>query len=248
MYLQKYLLQLADTALIHSQRLAEWCGHAPALEVDIAISNIALDHIGAARSLYQYTATLMDENATEDSIAFLRKDREYLNLLLTELPNGNFAKTIAKCFYIDHFLYLYYTALGESKNETLSAIAKKSIKEVTYHLRFSSEWVVRLGDGTPESRQKMQQAIDEIWAYTGEFFTPTEAELQAIENMEAPNSIDMQELWAQKIQHVLTEATLQMPTTTFKHLGGKTGKHTEHFNTIIMELQYMQRAYPNANW
>jgi ring-1,2-phenylacetyl-CoA epoxidase subunit PaaC len=248
MYLQKYILQLADTALIHSQRLAEWCGHAPALEVDIAVSNIALDHIGAARSFYQYVAILLDNHSTEDSIAFLRKDREYLNLLMTELPNGNFAKTIAKCFYLDHFLFIYYTALGNSKNEQLSAIAKKSIKEVTYHLRFSSEWVVRLGDGTPESKQKMQEAIDEIWPYTGEFFTPSEAELEAIKNGEAPDTIPMQEVWLQQIQKNLLEASLLLPTTNFKHIGGKNGFHTEHFNTIIMELQYMQRTYPNANW
>ncbi len=244
----QYILQLADTALIHSQRLSEWCGHGPALETDIAISNIALDHIGAARSLYQYAATIIGGGATEDSLAFLRKEREYTNIQLVEIPNGDFAYTIAKCYYLDAFLQLYYVALQNSSDAQLAAIGAKSIKEVNYHYKYSSEWIIRLGDGTPESKMRMQKAVDEVWLYTGEFFKASTAEQECIANNIAPDCALLKEPWLLKVQHIFTEATLQMPTNTWKHSGGKQGVHTEQMGLLLAEMQYLQRAYPNATW
>jgi ring-1,2-phenylacetyl-CoA epoxidase subunit PaaC len=208
MSLEKYVLHLADNALIYSQRLCEWCGHAPELEVDIAISNIALDHIGASRSFYQYAATLIGNGATEDSLAFLRKEREFANILLVEQTNGNFAKTMARALCYDTFMQLLYTAMKNSKDEMLAAIAEKSLKEVNYHYRFSSEWVIRLGDGTPESKQKMQTAIDEIWNYTGEMFMPSNIDTEMMANGVAPDITALQAPWLQKIKEILAEATL----------------------------------------
>jgi ring-1,2-phenylacetyl-CoA epoxidase subunit PaaC len=248
MSLINYTLHLADNALIYAQRLSEWCGHGPALEVDIALSNIALDHIGASRSLYQYAATLIGGNATEDSLAYLRKEREFKNIILLELPNGDFAKTMARAMYYDVYTKLLYTALQKSKDETIAAIAEKSWKEVNYHLRFSSEWVVRLGDGTPESKQKMQQAIDEVWTFTGEMFIPNDTDAQMILADIAPNIIALKPEWEKQVKEILAEATLIFPQTTWMQSGGKNGIHSESFGKLLAELQYMQRAYPNASW
>jgi ring-1,2-phenylacetyl-CoA epoxidase subunit PaaC len=248
MSLINYTLHLADSALIYAQRLGEWCGHGPALEVDIALSNIALDHIGASRSLYQYAATLIGNGATEDSLAYLRKEREFKNVLLVEIPNGDFAKTMARALYYDVYTKLLYTALQSSTDETLAGIAAKSLKEVNYHLRFSSEWVIRLGDGTPESKQRMQTAIDDVWAYSGELFMPNDADTQMIQSGVAPNIADLKSEWMQQITAILQEATLQIPEGTWMQTGGKNGVHTEHFGKLITELQYMQRAYPGAEW
>jgi ring-1,2-phenylacetyl-CoA epoxidase subunit PaaC len=247
-HLIDFTLQLADTALIHSQRLSEWCGHGPALEIDIALSNIALDHIGAARSLYQYAATLLNDGSTEDSLAYLRKEREFKNIILAELPNKDFAFTIAKCICLDSFLYLYYEQLSTSKDETLAAIATKSLKEVTYHLRFSKEWLTRLGDGTPESKQRIQQAMDDVWTYSGEVFLQSDAEKEMAKQDTATDATAIQQNWLASISNSIDNATLSMPTETFMQKGGKQGIHTEHMGFILAELQYMQRAYPNMEW
>jgi ring-1,2-phenylacetyl-CoA epoxidase subunit PaaC len=248
MSLPQYALHLADNALIYSQRLAEWCGHAPALEVDIALSNIALDHLGASRSFYQYAATLIGENATEDSLAFLRKEREYRNILLVEQANGDFAKTMARALYYDIYVQLLYTALSQSKDEMLAGIAQKSLKEVNYHYRFSSEWVIRLGDGTPESKQRMQTAIDDLWNYTGEMFTPNDIDVAMIAEGIAPDIKSLHEPWLQKLKSVLEDATLLLPEGTWMHSGGKNGVHSEQMGFLLTDLQYMQRAYPGAEW
>lgn len=238
-----YLLYIADTALILSHRNSEWCGHAPVLEQDIALTNIALDLLGQARNFYQYAAELIGNNATEDSLAYLRLEHEYKNLLLAEQPNEDWAYTVLRQFYISTFLFYLYQQLQQNEDEQVAAIAAKSIKEVAYHVRWSGEWVIRLGDGTKESNQRMQQALDYLKDYTGEIFIAA--------NYEQAMQIDMatiQKKWEEKVADVLNEATLSFSTNNFSHTGGKTGKHTEHLGYILTEMQYLQRTYPNATW
>jgi ring-1,2-phenylacetyl-CoA epoxidase subunit PaaC len=218
------------------------------LELDIALSNIALDHIGAARSFYQYAAQLIGEGCTEDTLAYFRKEREFRNLLIVELPNKDFAFTLAKCICLDNFLQLQYTALSLSSDETIAGIAAKSLKEVNYHVRFSSDWALRLGDGTPESKAKLQQAIDEIWIYSGEAFIASEAEKELLEKNIAIDLSAIKTKWQNNISNLLDNATLLLPTITHAHKGGKEGLHTEHLGLILPELQYMQRTYPNMEW
>ncbi len=247
-YLTDLTLHLADTALILAQRNAEWCGHGPILEQDIAITNISLDILGQARNFYQYAAQLKNDGSTEDSLAYLRKEREFKNLLLVEQPNGDWAQTILRQFFYSAYLYLLYQQLQNSKDEQLAAIAAKALKEVTYHQRWSSEWVIRLGDGTAESHQRMLKAIDNLWSYTGEIFLASEYELQAVNEGMGINPFLLKNEWMKKVKEVFDEATLPIPEKIFMHSGGKEGKHTEHLGFILAELQYMQRAYPNSEW
>ena len=237
----EYTLHLADSTLILSQRNSEWCGHGPILEQDIAITNISLDLLGQSRNFYQYAASLIDGEATEDSLAYLRKEREFKNLLLVEQANGDWGQTILRQYLYSQFQYLLYEKLQHSSDEQLAAIAAKAIKETTYHVRWSSEWVIRLSDGTEESRNRMLKAIDELWRYTGEMFEPAAYE----------TIVDVSQLksdWLQKVTAVFTEATLPVPEKIFMQSGGKKGKHTENLGYILTELQYMQRAYPGAQW
>jgi ring-1,2-phenylacetyl-CoA epoxidase subunit PaaC len=241
-HLTDYTLHLADTALVLSQRNSEWCGHGPVLEQDIAITNISLDLLGQARSFYQYAASLIG-NTDEDKLAYLRKEREFKNLLLIEQPNGDWGQTVLKQYLYSQFQYLLYEQLQHGKDEELAAIAAKSIKETTYHLRWSREWVIRLGDGTEESHNRMLKAIDELWRYTGEMFTPALYEKEL--------GIDVASLkhdWSKKVKEVFDEATLPVPSGVWMQEGGKTGTHTEHLGYILAELQYLQRAYPGAAW
>jgi len=240
--LSPFLLHLADTALILSHRNSEWCGHGPVLEQDIAITNIALDQVGLARNLYQYAATLIG-NTTEDELAMLRAEREYKNLLLAELPRGDWAVTVLRQYFICQFQYLQYQQLQHHVNEQLAAIAAKSLKELKYHLRWSSEWVVRLGDGTEESRQRLSNALQELWPYTGELFMPADYELSA-----GVDSSTFATAWMEQVQGIIQESTLSIPVNTFMHSGGKQGIHTEYFGFLLTELQYMQRAYPGCEW
>lgn len=244
----KYTLSLADNNLILGQRMGEWCGHGPVLEQDIAMTNIALDLIGQSRMLYQYAAEQKGDGATEDSLAFVRAPGEYLNCQLVEQPNENFGHTIMRQFLFDAFNYFNYRALKSSGDETLAAIAAKAFKEVSYHLRFSSEWVIRLGDGTEMSRNIMQTAIDDLWMYTGELYTPTELESSLGEDGIAPDFSAIEENWKDKVTEVMREATLEIPELDFMQSGGKSGVHTEHMGFILTELQYMQRTYPNLQW
>lgn len=262
-----YVLQLADNALINGQRLSEWCGHGPVLEQDIAITNTALDHIGQARSLFQYAAALYNElpaedkldlftspalnaieQADEDNLAYLRDAWDFKNLLLLETPNEDWAYTIARSFCYDQFSYLLYTALSQSTDATIQAIAVKSLKEVTYHKKWSAEWVIRLGDGTDESKEKMQQAINERWPYTQELFMMSAADNAALAAGIGPDLMELEPSWKQAVQAVLAEATLTMPTETWGHRGGKEGVHTEYLGYILAEMQFLQRAYPNMQW
>jgi ring-1,2-phenylacetyl-CoA epoxidase subunit PaaC len=238
-----YTLHLADNSLILGQRNSEWCGHGPVLEQDIAITNISLDLIGQARNFYQYAATLKADGSTEDSLAYLRKEREYKNCLLVEQPNGDWAQTILRQYLFSQYQYLLFQQLQNNKDEQIAAIAAKSLKEVAYHLRWSREWVIRLGDGTEESQQRILKAIDEMWRYTGEMFIPADYEKET--------GIDfskIKEEWSGKVGEVFTEATLIIPEKIYMQTGGKTGKHTEYLGYILTELQYLQRTYPGCEW
>jgi ring-1,2-phenylacetyl-CoA epoxidase subunit PaaC len=249
-HLINYTLHLADTTLILSQRNSEWCGHGPILEQDIAITNISLDLLGQSRNFYQYAAALINQStnqpnnqATEDTLAYLRKEREFKNLLLAELPNGDWGQTILRQYLFSQFQYLLFEQLQQHKDEQIAAITAKALKEIKYHVRWSSEWVIRLGDGTEESHRRMMKAIDELWRYTGEMFEPV------IYEKEAGIDFDkIKEEWNKKVNDIFTEAALSIPDKTFMQSSGKEGKHTEHLGYILTELQYMQRAYPNAEW
>lgn len=243
-----YLFRLADSSLILGQRLSEWCGHGPILEQDIAMTNIALDLIGQSRILYQYASEVQGEGKTEDDLAFLRDTHEFRNFLLVEQPIGDFAYTIARQFMYDAYNQLNYEALVQSKNESIAAIAAKSLKEVNYHLRWSSEWVIRLGDGTAVSHEKIQTAIQELWTYTGELFTPTETDKKLAELGIAPDLELLKTRWHEKVTAVFEEATLEKPKNEWMQLGGKTGKHTENLGYILAEMQFLQRAYPQQTW
>ncbi|MCP4484015.1 MAG: phenylacetate-CoA oxygenase subunit PaaC [Flavobacteriaceae bacterium] len=244
----KYILGIADNSLILGQRLGELCGHGPNLETDIALTNISLDLLGQTRNYYQYIARLSGNNKTEDDIAFMRSEREYINVLLVEQPNDHFGYVIARQFYYDVFHYLLMQNLQNSSDETLAAIAKKGIKEVSYHLRFSSDWIKRLGDGTKESHQKIQEAIDDRWVYTNELFMKTEADELLINEGVGVNVLDFKEAYYQKVSQVLEEATLTVPDEKYYQKGGKEGIHSEHMGYILAELQYMQKSYPNLKW
>jgi len=243
-----YTLHLADDSLILGQRNAEWCGHGPVLEQDIAITNISLDLIGQSRNFYQYAATLIGKDATEDSLAYLRKEEEFKNCLLVEQPKGDWAQTILRQFFFSQYQFLLFQQLQNSKDEQLAAIAEKSLKEVTYHLRWSSEWVIRLGDGTDESHQRMIKAIDELWKYTDELFSATNYELQVASDGAGIDVSKLKEQWLAKVKEIFSEATLPIPGKTFVQGGGKEGRHTEHLGYILTELQYMQRTYPGCDW
>ena len=246
--LTTYCLSLADNNLILGQRLGEWCGHGPVLEQDIALTNIALDLIGQARMLFQYAAELKGGGSSEDSLAYVRQPGAYLNCQLVELPNGNFGSTIMRQFLFDAFNYYNYEALTKSDDKQLAAIAVKSLKEVSYHLRFSSEWVIRLGDGTEVSRDKAQTALTELWMYTGELYTPTAIEKELKLEGIAPDLHEIKLKWTAKVEEIMREATLKIPEAKWMQGGGKKGIHTEHLGFILSDLQYMQRTYPNQNW
>jgi len=243
-----YSLHLADNSLILGQRNSEWCGHGPVLEQDIAITNISLDLIGQARNFYQYAATLIGNDATEDSLAYLRNEKEFKNCLLVEQPKGDWAQTILRQFFFSQYQYLLFQQLQNSKDHQLAAIAEKSLKEITYHLRWSSEWVIRLGDGTEESHTRMLKAVDELWKYTEELFETARYERRVANDGSGFDVSKLKEQWMGKVKEIFSEATLAIPEKTFMQTGGKEGKHTEHLGFILTELQYMQRAYPGFEW
>lgn len=251
----QYTLHLADNSLIMGHRLSEWTAHGPSLEQDMAITNIALDLIGQARNFYQYAATIASETTsddkaiTEDDLAYLREAIDFKNLLITELPNGDWGKTILKIFFFSSWQYFFYQKLIYSSDAQLSAIAEKSLKEVTYHMRWSSEWVIRLGDGTEESHRRMEQALEELWPYTGEMFEAAEFENNAAETRMGITVSEIKADWLQKIKSVLEEATLIFPNEEiWMQSGGKNGVHTEHLGYILAEMQFLQRVYPGCEW
>jgi len=246
--ISKYAIHLGDSTLILGHRLGEWCGHGPALELDIALTNTSLDLLGQTRNYFQFAAIGSDIYKDEDQIAFLRYEHEYTNIILVEQPNGNFAQTITRQFLFDIYHQLLLRELQFSKEKGLTDIAAKSIKEVNYHVEFSSEWILRLGDGTAESHQKMQDALNLLWPYYKELFTPSELET---EMKEAGIGVDIKSLESTYLERVKTQfdkATLEIPESKWPKSGGKQGNHSEHFGFILTELQYMQRTYPNMQW
>lgn len=247
-----YILFLADNALILGHRNSEWTGHGPILEQDIALSNIALDLIGQARYLYQHAARVMDEGAagpvTEDTLAYGRDAWDFRNCLLVEQENGDWGKTILRQFLFSAWQYYFYERLRLSEDRDLAAIAVKSIKEVTYHLRWSGEWVIRLGDGTVESHDRMAQALDQLWKFTGELFIPAAYERVLSEAGIAVDPASLRPLWMEKVVEVFSDAQLAIPDETWMQTGGKEGRHTEHLGYLLAEMQFLQRAYPGCEW
>lgn len=246
--LVQYIYGIADNTLILGQRLGELCGHGPSLETDIAMTNISLDLLGQTRSYYQYAAQILGNNATEDSVAFLRKENEYKNVLLIEQPNIDFAYSITKQFLFDVFHLLLLEELQNSNDEMLAAIAKKSIKEVSYHTRFSSDWIKRLGDGTEESHDRIQIAIDDLWVFTDELFHQTDADKIMVSDKIGVDVTKLKAPYYKKISEILKEATLKTPDIKYFQKGGKNGIHSEHMGYLLADLQYMQRTFPNMKW
>jgi ring-1,2-phenylacetyl-CoA epoxidase subunit PaaC len=244
----EYTLRLGDNNLILGHRISEWCGHGPILEQDIALINIALDLLGQATSLLEYAAKVEGKGRSADDLAYLRTVREYKNVLLAEQPNGHFGDTLARQFFYDAFHYAFLEALTKSSDETLAAIAAKSLKEVAYHVKYSSEWMIRLGDGTEESHQRIQQSVDDLWMYTGELFEMDEVEQLGVAKGWAPDLNEIKPQWQERVQNVLKEATLEVPENNWAISGGKRGEHSEHLGYILSDLQYLQRTYPGAEW
>ena len=244
----EYVLRLADDRFILSCRLGELCGHGPILEEDLALTNIALDLLGEAENLYGYAAELKGKGATSDSLAYLRTEIEYKNVLLAEQDNDDFAHTIVRQFLFDTFDYYFCTELSQSKDERLVAIAKKSIKEVTYHLRHSSSWIIKLGDGTEESHKRMQQAIDDLWMYVGELFESDDIDDELAKAGIAPNLNEIKSKWDKTVSDTFKEAGLDIPENDFAMMGGRQGHHSEALGHILSDIQYVGRVYPGASW
>ncbi len=246
--LYKYCLILGDNALIHSYRLSEWCSNAPILEEDLALTNFSLDMIGRAQALLSYAGKIDGKGKTDDDLAYRRGEREFYNHLLKEMPNGDFANTIAKLLFTSAYEYYFFNELQHSADKTLAAIAAKTIKEVKYHMAHATDWVLRLGDGTDESHHRIQKAVNELWMYTGELFETNEATAILEDKNIAVDMAVVKAKWKQEIERVLTEATLTVPKDQYMQTGGSKGVHSEYLGHILSEMQYLQRAYPEAIW
>jgi ring-1,2-phenylacetyl-CoA epoxidase subunit PaaC len=244
----RYVLRLGDLSLVLGQRLGEWVGHAPALEEDLGLANVALDLIGQARLLLTYAGEVEGMGRDEDDIAFLREHGQYLNPVLVEQPNGDFGQTIVRQVLIDAFQLELFQRMVASTDERLAAIAAKAVKEVRYHLRYSSGWLVRLGDGTLESHARVQSALDALWPYTVELFAEDDLDCAMADGGVAPRLADVHAAWRARIDSILTEATLERPLDRAHSWHGKRGQHSEHLGYILAEMQHLQRAYPEARW
>ena len=243
-----YIIRLGDTSLIAGQRLTEWCGHGPILEEDIALTNISLDLIGQARQFIAYAGEVQGLGKDEDALAFHRDVWDFKNVKLVEQPNGDFAQTVLKHFFLSTFNCLLYNELQNSTDETLAAIAAKSLKEVLYHKRHSAEWVKRLGAGTEESNQKINFALNELWTFTGEFFEMTETDKILLKDKISCDLSVLQKRWLNEVKEVFSIATLSVPENVFMATGSRKGIHTEHLGFILAEMQFLPRAYPDATW
>ncbi len=244
----RYAMGLGDDALTLGHRLSEWCSNGPYLEEDIALINIALDYIGRARMFLDYAGRAEGQGRDEDQLAYFRDDAEFRNLLIFELPRGDFAESIARQFIVDHFYVLFYQALSQSTDSTLAGIAAKAIKESRYHLKHSNSWMLRLGDGTEESAQRIQQALEDLWGYHFELFEMTDLDQRLLE---AGISVDLAQLkphWDEQIDEVLEKATLTRPEDSWTQSGGRNGEHTEHLGHLLTELQFLQRSHPGLEW
>lgn len=246
--LHRYSLHLGDTSLILAQRLGEWVGHAPALEEDLALANIALDLIGQARHLLSYAAELEGKGRSEDDLAFLRDPSDFVNLGLVEQPNVDFGHTIVRQFLIDAWQLELFERLQYSNATRLAELAAKALKETRYHFRFSAGWVVRLGDGTEESHRRVQEALDALWKFTHELFAPSEIDQQAAATGIAPDLATLRAPWAARVEETLREATLVKPADVAYGWHGKRAQHSEHLSRLLAEMQFMQRTYRGAQW
>lgn len=246
--LAAYALRLGDDSLILGQRLSEWCGHAPALEVDLSLANVALDQIGQATHFLGLAGAIEDKGRDADALAFRRDVMDFSNCLLVEQPNGDFAQTIARQFLFSHYQELLYAALAASKDERFAAIAAKALKEVTYHATLASDWVVRLGDGTDESRARMIAGLDWMWRFADELFVMDDVDAAAFAAGVGVDKAALRGAWDQRVDAVLADATLERPPARRPVLGGRIGRHSEHLGHLLSEMQFLQRAYPGATW
>ena len=247
-HLFNFLLRVADTNLITAQRLSEWTGHGPFLEEDLALTNISLDLLGTARSIYDYASKVEGKNRTEDDLAFLRGERDFFNPLICELPKGDYAFTIARQFFLDAFQVPFYTELLKSKDETVSGIAAKALKESTYHLRHTSSWVERFGLGTQESHTRLQEAVNELWRFTDDILTFHEGYEYLVNEGLTPDLASIKQSWKNKVDAVFLIAEINIPENAFMQHGSLKGVHTEHLGYLLTEMQYLQRTYPGARW
>lgn len=244
----EYTLRLGDDSLILGHRLSEWCGHGPILEEDIAMTNFSLDFIGQATSFLEYAGKIEGKGRDQDDLAYLRFDKDYRNLLLVEQPNEDFGYTMVRQFFFDAYRILLFSKLINSQDEQIAAIAAKSLKETKYHLKHSSEWVIRLGDGTEESHRRVQEAVDTLYRYTAELFYTDAVDEKLIADGVIPNMDGLEQDWQKIVDDVFNEATLTIPENNWKFYGGRKGQHSEHLGYILTELQYVQRAYPGMEW
>jgi ring-1,2-phenylacetyl-CoA epoxidase subunit PaaC len=244
----RYVLRLGDLSLVLGQRLGEWVGHAPALEEDLGLANVALDMVGQARLFLTYAGEIEGRGRGEDDLAFLREHRDYLNVILVEQPNGDFAQTMVRQVLIDAFQLELFERMAASTDERLAAIAAKSVKETRYHFRYSSGWLVRLGDGTEDSHSRAQAALQRLWPYTVELFAEDELDRAMSDQGIAPPLANVRSAWLARIDEVLAEATLQRPADRAHAWHGKRGEHSEHLGYLLAEMQHMQRTYPGARW
>jgi len=242
------LIALADDHLILGHRVSEWCGHAPILEEDLSMPNMALDLIGQARNLYTYAAELEGQGRSEDDLAYLRTDREYKNCLLVERPNGDFAHTMLRQLYFAAFMKPFWEGVISGADERLAGYAAKAVKEISYHIRHAGEWVVRLGDGTEESARRMQAAVDALHIYTNELFETTPALNVLVDAGIVPNMATIRSEWDATINEIFREALLTVPDVSHPQSGGRSGNHTEALGHLLSDLQYMQRTYPGMDW
>jgi ring-1,2-phenylacetyl-CoA epoxidase subunit PaaC len=243
-----YTLRLADTSLILGHRLSEWIGHAPLLEEELALGNIALDLVGQARALYAYAGTVEAMGRDEDALAYRRDAGEFRNILLVEQPNGDFAHTIVRQFLYSAFAHPFWGGLARSRDTALAAIAAKAEKEAAYHSRHAGEWLIRLGDGTEESHRRAQQALEDLWFYSGEMFETDAVEGALIATAVAIDPGPIRTQWEATVEGVLREATLRCPVAAWMQSGGRSGRHSEHLGHVLATMQFLQRAYPGATW
>ena len=247
MDLLKYILRIADSSLILGQRLSSWCSKGPNLEEDIALSNLSLDLFGQANSFLEYASEL-DGTKSADDFAFKRNEREFYNLQLTEQLNGHFGDTIVRHFFFSVYSFLFYSKLSNSKDETLAAIAAKSLKEIKYHLTHSKSWVIRLGDGTEESNKRIQKSLNDLWQFTGEFFEMDDIDQKMYKEGIGVNNSSLKSEWDKMVNTTLKQSNLIRPEDGYMQSGSKNGMHTEHLGHLLSEMQFLPRAYPDAKW
>lgn len=243
-----YALRLGDDSLIISQRISEWCGHAPALEVDLSLANVALDQVGQATHFLNLAGAIEGKGRDGDKLAFHRDVMDFTNCLLVEQPNGDFAQTIARQFLFSHYQHLLFAALAASKDERFAAIAAKAVKETAYHATLASDWVVRLGDGTEESRARMVAGLDWMWRFADELFVMDDVDAAAVNAGVGVDKAALRAAWDQRIDATLADATLEQPASRRPVLGGRAGRHSEHLGHLLTHMQFLQRAYPDATW